>query len=169
MSGRRTFFSFHYQRDIWRTAIVRNAHVVTARVAAGWTDASIWETARKKGAAAIHKLIDGALEGTSVTVVLIGAQTAYRRYVSYEIRQSIARGNGLLGIHIDGIPNQKGDTDDRGEVPKLLSDAGAPSYDWDRSTFAALVERAAIKAGHPCLKHRARGCSTCKFVLWFKS
>jgi hypothetical protein len=38
------------------------------------------------------------LENTSVTVVLIGTETANRPWVKYEIEQSIARKNGLLGV-----------------------------------------------------------------------
>jgi hypothetical protein len=34
-------------------------------------------------------LIDNALKGTSVTAVLIGAQTASRRWVKYEIDKSV--------------------------------------------------------------------------------
>ena len=46
---------------------------VDARASAGWTDASIWEEAERKGDAAIRSLIDAGLKGTSVTAVLIGA------------------------------------------------------------------------------------------------
>jgi len=79
---------------------VRNAHVVTARAAAGWTDASIWETARKKGAAAIRRLIDRALEGTSVTVALIGAETHKRKFVDWEIKATLDDEHGLIGVHL---------------------------------------------------------------------
>ena len=76
---RRVFFSFHYQRDIWRVNQVRNAGIVDAQAAAGWSDASLWEEAKKKGDAAIKKLINDGLVGTSVTVVLIGSQTSERK------------------------------------------------------------------------------------------
>ncbi|MGJ7523366.1 TIR domain-containing protein [Variovorax sp. LT1P1] len=42
--------------------------------------------------------IDNQLNGTSVTVVLVGANTHKSKWVKYEIDQSIARGNGLLLI-----------------------------------------------------------------------
>src|SRR5438552_2571528 len=81
MPGRKTFFSFHYERDVWRTAIVRNANIVDAQAAGGWEDASIWESAKRTGKAAVHRLIDNALHGTSVTVILIGRDTHRRAYV----------------------------------------------------------------------------------------
>ena len=94
--ARKVFFSFHYERDIWRTNVVRNSGVVEGSAAAGFYDASLWEEAKKKGDADVKKLIDKGLIGTSVTVVLIGAETSSRKFVDYEIEQSIARGNGLL-------------------------------------------------------------------------
>ena len=114
--ARKVFFSFHYERDIWRTNVVRNSGIVEGSSAAGFHDASLWEEAKKKGDADVKKLIDKGLAGTSVTVVLIGAETASRKFVDYEIEQSIACGNGLLGIYISGIKDQKGNTDTQGSA-----------------------------------------------------
>jgi len=97
MTGRRVFFSFHYEEDVWRASNARNAGQFDARAAAGWTDASLWEKAKQYGPAEIPRLIDTGLDGTSVTAVLIGAHTAQRDWVTYEIEQSIKRGNGVNG------------------------------------------------------------------------
>jgi hypothetical protein len=51
------------------------------------------------------------LERTTVTVVLIGEKTAKRPWVRYEIEQSIARQNGLLGIEIHHLKDKDGDWD----------------------------------------------------------
>src|SRR3989338_6130161 len=109
--ARRVFFSFHYQRDIWRVNQIRNMPNIPGAAAAGFQDASLWEEAKNKGEAAIKKLINDGLQNTSVTVVLIGAMTAGRQYINYEIEQSIARGNGLVGIQIHHLENQSGETD----------------------------------------------------------
>ena len=87
--ARRVFFSFHYEIDVWRAGIVRNSHVVEGTAAAGFQDASLWEEAKKKGDEALKRLIKAGLEGTTVTAVLIGAETASRKWVDYEIQQSI--------------------------------------------------------------------------------
>jgi hypothetical protein len=146
--ARKVFFSFHYERDIWRTNVVRNSGIVEGSAAAGFYDASLWEESKKKGDDAVKKIIDNGLIGTSVTVVLIGAQTAQRKFVDYEISQSIARGNGLLGIYISGIKDQKGNTDIQGPAPSRLTLASAPCYYWDQSKFGDWVETAYKKA-HP--------------------
>ena len=143
-----TFFSFHYQRDLWRVNQVRNSHIVEGKAAVGFSDASLWEEAKKKGDAVIKDLIDKALVGTSVTVVLIGAETANRKFVVYEIERSIARGYGLLGIHINHLKNQDGQTDFQGVVPATLIAARAPVYSYDYNRFGEWVE-AAYKKAHP--------------------
>jgi hypothetical protein len=140
--ARKVFFSFHYQRDIWRACIVRNSGVVEGQAAAGFSDASIWEEAKKKGDATIKKMIDDALVGTSVTAVLIGAQTANRKFVNYEIEKSIERGNGVLGIYVCNIKDQNENTDVVGAVPQKLTDGGYSVSSWDRSKFGEWVEAA---------------------------
>lgn len=146
--ARKVFFSFHYERDIWRTNVVRNSGVVEGSAAAGFYDSSLWEEAKKKGDAEVKKLIDNGLVGTSVTVVLIGSETSQRKFVDYEIEKSISRGNGLLGIYISGIKDQDGKTDLQGPAPWKLTQAGAPCYTWDRDKFGDWVE-AAYKKAHP--------------------
>ena len=87
--ARRVFFSFHYQDVIdFRANVVRN-HNVTKDNNGGFFDASIWESAKKQGDIALKRLINGSLENTSTTVVLIGSETYSRRWVQYEIMKSI--------------------------------------------------------------------------------
>jgi hypothetical protein len=145
--ARRVFFSFHYQDDIFRVNVVRNSGVVFGYSTAGFQDASLWERTKRRGDAAVKRLIDHGLKGTSVTCVLIGQKTANRKYVNYEIEQSVKRGNGLLGIHINNIKSQKGESNFwQGEVPKSLGDYNAPIYSWNRNSFAHWVEEAYQRA-----------------------
>jgi len=160
--GRRVFFSFHYERDIWRANQVRNSWITKDREAAGFWDASLWEEAKKKGDAAIKKMIDDGLVGSSVTVVLIGSETADRKYVKYEIEQSYKRGNGLLGIYIHRLKDKDGYTDSKGRNPfddftveqdgrEVRLSSLVDTYDWvldnGYENFADWVEDAAQAAG----------------------
>lgn len=126
------FFSFHYERDIWRAGQVRNSWVTKPdREAAGFWDAASWEKVKKRGEEAIEKWINNQLEGTSVTVVLIGAETSERKYVQYEINQSWNRGNGLIGVYIHNIEDRDGRTDVKGKDPFVeLGYKGVKTYDW---------------------------------------
>src|SRR5258708_5009781 len=121
--ARKVFFSFHYQRDLWRVNVVRNSGVIDGVAAAGFHDESLWEEAKKRGDDAVKRLINDGLKGTSVTAVLIGAETAKRRYVLYEIEKSIALGNGILGVRINNIKDKDGRTDPPGLIPEALTKA----------------------------------------------
>lgn len=74
------FFSFHYA-DIWQVNQVKNSWVTQPSLrAAGFFDYSLAEAAKTRGAAQVRRLIDNALEGTEVTVVLIGSRTHSRKW-----------------------------------------------------------------------------------------
>jgi len=160
--ARRVFFSFHYERDAWRAGQVRNSWVTKDRESAGFWDSAAWEEVKKKGNAAIETWIDDQLKGTSVTVVLIGAETSSRYYVGYEIKQSHIRGNGMLGIYIHNLKDVNGRIDSRGTNPfdnwhvekdgrKVLFSSIYPTYDWVHdngySKLGDWIEAAAKKAG----------------------
>jgi hypothetical protein len=112
------FFSFHYERDVWRANVVRNSWVTKLdREAAGFIDAAEFEALKRKGEEAIKRWINDQLEGTSVTVVLIGAETYKREWVRYEIVKSFDKNNGQLGVYINKIKDKYGDIDIKGQNP----------------------------------------------------
>lgn len=146
--ARRVFFSFHYQRDVWRVNQIRSIPNVTGSAAAGFHDASLWEEARKKGDAEIKKMIDKGLENTSVTVVFIGAKTAGRKFINYEIEKSIERGNGIVGIQIHHLKNHNGEIDEPGSTPARLLNGGYKVYKYlDSEKLSTRIEEAAKEAG----------------------
>jgi hypothetical protein len=105
--ARYTFFSFCYE-DVknFRVNVVRNSWIAN-NMQDTFVDGSIWEKEKSKGSTVIKKLIEDGLKKTSVTTVLIGTETAERRWVKYEIVKSFDRGNGLLGIHINRIKSKE--------------------------------------------------------------
>ncbi|MGH3881019.1 MAG: TIR domain-containing protein [Actinophytocola sp.] len=72
--ARQTFFSFHYDRDIFRVNTVRNTYAFRRLAHQGIFDHSLWERTKLSGDAALRRLIDGGLRGASVTVVLVGLE-----------------------------------------------------------------------------------------------
>lgn len=117
--AKRVFFSFHYKDVInFRANVVRN-HWMTKpdRAEAGYFDASVWESAKRRGEEALKQLINGALENTSNTCVLIGSETYARPWVRYEVLKSFRRGNHLFGVHINGINSKEGTSDNLGPNP----------------------------------------------------
>ena len=124
--ARKVFFSFHFGRDIWRVNQIRNAWVVQGVQETGFWDASIWQEKKRLGSSALKTLIRDGLEGTTVTAVLIGDETFSREWVQYEIAQSWIRGNGLIGIYLDGVRDQRGSASGRGFNPFLFTSMSEP-------------------------------------------
>lgn len=84
---------FHYENDIFRVNQVRDCNVVVSADVAGFFDHSEYEDAKRRGDAAVKAMILDHLRHTTVTVVLIGTETAYRPYVQFEIEESVKRKN----------------------------------------------------------------------------
>jgi hypothetical protein len=156
--ARRTFFSFHYKGDNWRAGIVRNSWVTQERTAAGFFDSAEWEKVKKKNDSDIEKWIDSQLNGTSVTVVLIGEKTHGRKWINYEITASHKKGNGLLGIYIHQIKDQDQKTTNKGKNPfdqwtfkRGDKEITIPVYDWVNDdgykNMGNWIEKAAKDAG----------------------
>ena len=117
--AKRVFFSFHYDDvEMFRANVVRNHHVTKEdRDDAWFFDASIWEEARRTGPDALKRLIQNALDNTSVTSVLVGSDTYSRQWVQYEIVMSMYRGNHVFGVHINGIRDRDRMTKTNGPNP----------------------------------------------------
>lgn len=119
--SKNVFFSFKYKNvEDFRVNVVRNSNM-TKGIAAGYSDHSIWETAKSTSAETLKRLINKKLNNTSVTAVLIGSETYSSRWVRYEIIKSLERGNKLLGIHINSISDKNRQTKSNSPNPFKLS------------------------------------------------
>jgi len=108
---RRVFFSFHYDHDMWRANQVRNSwrfQKEDQREERGFFDGSIWGNSKRRGDESVKALIRDGLKNSSVTCVLAGPFTYQRRWVRYEIAQSVARGNGLMTVKIHDLRDSGG-------------------------------------------------------------
>jgi MTH538 TIR-like domain (DUF1863) len=105
--ARRTFFSFHYKPDVTRAWVVRNSWITKValgdREDAGFFDSSVFEASQRESDDALKRFLREGLKNTSVTCVLVGAETCLRRWVRYEIFRSFMCGNGLLAVRIHTI------------------------------------------------------------------
>jgi hypothetical protein len=101
--ARKTFYSFHYDADNWRASQVRNMGVIEGNVPVSDND---WETVKKGGDTAIKKWIADQISGKSCTVVLVGQNTAERKWVLYEISESWNAGKGVVGVRIHSLKDK---------------------------------------------------------------
>lgn len=106
--ARRVFFSFHYDRDVNRAFVVRNSWLTRAdREEAGFFDSSVFESKRRVGENALMRFLNEGLAGCSVTCVLAGYQTAWRRWVRYELLRSFVDGRGILAVRIHNVRDMR--------------------------------------------------------------
>ena len=160
--ARKVFFSFHYDRDVRRVVQVRNSWVVRRHGdAQPFYDKAEFEAVKKR-AGGIEKWIEDQLKGTSVTVVLFGAQTYSRPWVQHEIKRSHELGKGILAIDIHNVKDPQSGSDVQGQNPLAfwtVKQAGRDvplsdlyrTYDWvyndGYDNMQSWIEAAAQSAG----------------------
>lgn len=156
---RQVFYSFHYKPDSWRVSQVRNIGAIEGNKPAPDND---WETIAKTGDDAIKKWIKEQMKYRSCTIVLVGKETANRKWINHEIVESWNSGMGVAAIHIYGLKNQDGYITTQGSNPfdyisfgdsgkklssiaKCYSPVGANSkekYEWISTYISAIAEEA---------------------------
>ena len=157
--ARKCFYSFHYKPDSVRASQVRNIGVIEGNQPVSDND---WETVTKGGDDAIKKWIADQMKGKTCAVVLVGSNTANRKWINHEIIKAWDDGLGVVGIYIHGLKNFEGQTSTQGANPfdhigygntgkklssivKCYNPSGADSkerYDWISKHLANAVEEA---------------------------
>ena len=112
--ARKCFYSFHYKPDCQRAAQVRSIGSIEGNRSASDND---WEAITRGGDVTIKRWINKQLKGKSCTIVLVGSNTANRKWIKYEIVESWNKGMGVVGIHIHGLKNLLGLTSPKGQNP----------------------------------------------------
>jgi len=162
--ARRVFYSFHYKPDCWRAGTVRNIGTVEGNKPASDND---WESVTKGGDDAIKRWITNQMQGKTCAVILVGANTANRKWINHEIVKAWDEGLGVVGIYIHGLKNSDGQTSAMGNNPfdyigygstgkklssivKCYNPQGNNSqerYDWISEHLSAAVEEAVVIRG----------------------
>lgn len=119
------FVSFHYQRDHARVQQVLNMGAIEGQQI---MSAQAWESVKRNGDDAIRKWIEGQMKGKSAVVVLVGRETASRRWVKYEITKAWNEKKPLVGVRINGLKDFAGSTDYPGDNPfdRVQTTSGTP-------------------------------------------
>lgn len=76
-----------------------------------------WEEVRRQGSSAIENWIDTQMKNKRAVVVLVGAKTADRPWVRYEITKAWSKKHPLVGIRIHRTADSGGNTDTYGANP----------------------------------------------------
>lgn len=146
--SKKIFLSFHFKGDADRIAAIRDCKALADYKKNPLLERTKWESVKRQGDHAVSDYIDKELKDSSVTVVLIGEQTANKRWVNYEIKKSIEQKKGLIGIDVSHMEDKHGQITYDGPNPLP---AGYPVYSWTNDkgeeNLGKWIEKAAKAAG----------------------
>jgi hypothetical protein len=103
--SRMTYFAFDFD-DLMRVNNVRQTGKIGLRVmpmSRGFRDRSVWEASKAFTDRGLKEMMQRASKFSSVTCVLIGANTWVSRWVRYEIALAIINERGLLAVDLNSI------------------------------------------------------------------
>ena len=112
--ARKVFFSFHYVPDNWRASQIRQIGAIEGNRPCSDND---WESVTKGGDKAIKKWIEDQLYGKSCVVVLVGAGTAGRKWITHEIKTAWEAGKAVVGVRIHNLKDSAGNQSSYGGNP----------------------------------------------------
>jgi hypothetical protein len=116
MAKRNCFYSFHFKPDNWRAATVRSIGVIEGNTPISDND---WEkiASGPDQDEKIKRWITGQMSGKSCAVILVGRDTANRKWINHEIVQAWNDKMGVVGIRIHGLKNSAGEVSTVGNNP----------------------------------------------------
>jgi len=112
--ARRVFYSFHYKPDNWRASQVRNMGVIEGNRPCSDND---WESITQSGDEKVKKWIAEQLDGKSCAVVLIGANTAGRKWINHEIVKAWNDKKGVVGVYVHNLQDSDKKQSAKGSNP----------------------------------------------------
>ena len=113
MAKRRVFVSYHHANE---QKVVESFVREFSEHYEVFTDKSIERAADSDDTEYLARVCRESIDGTSVTIVMVGRETGRRKFVDWEIRYTLEKQHGLVGI----------------SRPRLAdSDASLPDRLWD--------------------------------------
>jgi hypothetical protein len=160
---RRIYLNFHFENDLWRVNQLRAQMIGSMTNQVGFFDAHEYEQLLRQDKETIRRHIRERIADTSVTLILIGTETASRPFVRRGIEESIANQNGFVGIHIHAMDDEFGAPSQPGIVPLVPAEIPFPCYvwDWDLDRLQQEIEAAGRRADRlrsqmPAARHGGR-------------
>ena len=100
VTKRQIFYSFHYDNDVMRVAQLRSIGALEDNKP---VSANEWEEVKRKSDTGIEQWIDDNMNYRSCVVVMIGEETANRKWVKHEIKKAWSEKRAVLGIYIHNV------------------------------------------------------------------
>lgn len=124
--AKKVFLSFHYDGDVTRCQRIRNIGAIEADREE--VSAQTWEAIKADGDQAVKDWIAKEMAGKDAVVVLVGGETASRKWVKHEIEKAWKDKKPLVGIRVHGMLDLDGKKGFFGENPfsKVFDTDGTP-------------------------------------------
>jgi hypothetical protein len=119
MPKRKVFISYHHKGE---QKVVDDFIKQFSEDYDVFTDSSLSDAADSDDADYLNQVCQKAIQGTSITIVMMGKQTGCRKFVDWEIRYTLYLEHGLIGIT---RPDLKGEDTC---LPKRFSDNRKSGY-----------------------------------------
>lgn len=124
MAREPVFYSFHYDNDVFRVQQIRNMGVVAGDEP---VSANEWEQIKRRGEASVERWINENMNYRRCVIVLVGAETASRPWVKYEIKRAWEQKKGLFGIYIHNLRCPRSGMCTKGSNPFINWSVGGES------------------------------------------
>lgn len=100
MAKRKVFISYHHKGE---QAVVDDFVNTFSNDYEVFTDQSIDRAADREDTKYLNQVCRDAIDGTSVTIVMVGKKTGCRKFVDWEIMYTLFRKHGLVAISTPGL------------------------------------------------------------------
>lgn len=136
MAKRKVFVSYHHAGE---QTVVDDFIKEFSEDYEVFIDESLERAADSENVEYLNQVCRDAIDGTSVTIVMMGKQTGCRKFVDWEIRHTLYREHGLVGISRPEL------SDSDACLPKRLEDNRKTGYSkWYRYPTSAASLKAMI-------------------------
>lgn len=160
MTRRKVFLSYHHAGDqVYYDAFSKHFHDMYEAI----TDNSLERKIDSVDTNYImRKIRESYLHGSSCTIVLCGANTWRRKYVDWEIYESLQQGMGLVGVWLPSLPQaQNGGTDKPTRLQDNIDSGYAVWTNWSDITsspqaLSAVIETANVRSSRLINNSRSR-------------
>lgn len=124
----RVFIAYHHRGNQNALNRFRTDYCDDAAV---FTDRSIQRAANSTEVSYLTRVCREAIDGTSVTLVMLGRWTGHRKFVDWEIHYTLAKQHGLVAISRPGLDDARASLPDR--LLDNLTSGYAQWYDYPQS------------------------------------
>ncbi|MHB2025081.1 MAG: TIR domain-containing protein [Elusimicrobiota bacterium] len=139
MAKRKIFISYHHKNE---QAVIDEFIKKFSEDYEVFTDGSLEDASDSDNSEYLNQVCREAIDGTSVTMVLIGKQTGCRKFVDWEIRYTLHLKHGLVAISRSGLADSEACLPERFKDNRKSGFAKWYVYPTDAAGLMAIIDEA---------------------------